>query len=65
MKSPFVFIPLLPVAVALAAQIPTGPAVGQQAEDFRAPDQNGQERTLHSALGPKGGLLVFFRSADW
>jgi hypothetical protein len=53
------------MATALAAQIPTGPAVGQQVEEFRATDQNGQEQTLRSVLGPKGGLLVFFRSADW
>jgi peroxiredoxin len=33
--------------------------------DFRLADQNGTEHTLHSILGPKGALLVFFRSADW
>jgi cytochrome oxidase Cu insertion factor (SCO1/SenC/PrrC family) len=42
-----------------------GPRVGQQVPSFDLPDQNGQRRTLSSLLGPKGGMLVFFRSADW
>ena len=28
-------------------------------------DQNGNEKTLRSIMGPKGALLVFYRSADW
>ncbi len=64
MKRVAILAPVL-LVTALAAQIPTGPAVGQRVEDFRASDQNGQEQTLRSVLGPKGGLLVFFRSADW
>ena len=38
---------------------------GAQAPDFSAPDQTGQPRTLKSLAGPKGLVLVFFRSADW
>ena len=56
------------VAVAvllLQAAVPTGPSVGEHVPDFRLHDQNGVEQTLHSILGPKGALLVFFRSADW
>ncbi len=32
---------------------------------FEAPDQNGKMHTLKSLLGPKGAVLVFYRSADW
>ena len=42
-----------------------GPQVGQRAIDFSLPDQTGRVRTLRSAVGPKGTMLVFFRSADW
>ena len=42
-----------------------GPQVGQRAIDFNLPDQTGRVRTLASAAGPKGTMLVFFRSADW
>ena len=50
---------------AAAATIPTGPDVGQTVPDFRLEDQNGKAQTLRSILGPKGALLVFYRSADW
>jgi hypothetical protein len=42
-----------------------GPQVGQHAIDFSLPDQTGRVRTLKSVAGPKGTMLVFFRSADW
>ena len=42
-----------------------GLAIGRKAPDFSAPDQDGALRTLKSLLGPKGAMLVFFRSADW
>ena len=45
--------------------IKTGPQVGTRVPDFQAGDQNGHVQTLASVLGPKGSLLVFFRSADW
>jgi len=48
-----------------AAQIRTGPAVGSTIPKFEAQDQNGRVRTLESISGPKGALLVFYRSADW
>jgi hypothetical protein len=51
--------------VALAATIPTGPAVGQKAFDFDLKDQKGNSRNLASVLGAKGALLVFYRSSDW
>jgi len=53
-------------AVTWAQQaIKTGPQVGSTVPSFEAPDQNGRLQNLKSVLGPKGALLVFFRSADW
>jgi hypothetical protein len=42
-----------------------GPKVGERAPDFSLRDQRGVTRTLRSTFGPKGAVLVFFRSADW
>lgn len=42
-----------------------GPAVGARVPDFQLTDQNGQTHDLRSLYGPKGLMLVFFRSADW
>lgn len=65
------------LATAAAAQAPTappapavdvekiGPQVGERVPAFSLPDQNGRTRSLDSLLGPKGAVLVFFRSADW
>jgi hypothetical protein len=51
---------------ALQAQPPkTGPVVGQVVSDFSATDQANRTQTLKSILGPRGAMLVFFRSADW
>jgi hypothetical protein len=53
-------------AAALAAQTPkTGPETGGRVPGFALPDQNGRVQTLQSVMGPKGALLVFYRSADW
>ena len=42
-----------------------GPQVGQLVPDFRLPDQAGKVWTRASIMGPKGALLLFYRSADW
>ncbi len=42
-----------------------GPTVGSVAPAFSGVDQNRTPRTLKSVAGPKGTMLVFFRSADW
>jgi hypothetical protein len=42
-----------------------GPKVGERVPDFQLRDQNGAAQTPASIIGPSGGLLVFFRSADW
>ena len=52
-------------AAALYGQAGTGPAVGERVPDFTAPDQAGHTQTLQSIMGPKGAMLVFYRSADW
>jgi peroxiredoxin len=56
----------LAAAAALYGQtIKTGPAAGSPAPDFSALDQAGHTQTLKSIMGPKGAMLVFYRSADW
>jgi hypothetical protein len=42
-----------------------GPQIGTRVPDFALLDQNEGSRTLKSLMGPKGVMLVFFRSADW
>jgi hypothetical protein len=42
-----------------------GPQMGATVPPFSGVDQFGKPRTLASTLGPKGAMLVFFRSADW
>ena len=55
---------LLVCAVAMAA-VSTGPEPGRAVPQFRLQDQKGVYRTLQSVMGPKGVMLVFYRSADW
>jgi hypothetical protein len=42
-----------------------GLGVGQKAPAFSARDQFGHEQNLAMLKGPKGTVLLFFRSADW
>ena len=42
-----------------------GPQVGERIPDFSLSDQNGKPWNLQSIMGPKGAMLVFYRSADW
>jgi cytochrome oxidase Cu insertion factor (SCO1/SenC/PrrC family) len=42
-----------------------GPQIGEHVPDFSLPDQRGETHSLQSLMGPKGVILVFFRSADW
>jgi peroxiredoxin len=53
------------VASAAWAGIDIGPAVGSTAPALVAVDMAGAPRTLGSIAGPKGTVLVFFRSAKW
>ena len=59
-------------ATGLASQVPAvidtskvGPQVGAVVPAFTGVDQFGKSHTLASTYGPKGAMLVFFRSADW
>ena len=42
-----------------------GLAVGHKAPAFSLRDQFGHDQTLESLKGPRGTVLLFFRSADW
>lgn len=42
-----------------------GPQVGDRVPDFKLPDQTGRVRDLQSIMGPRGAMIVFYRSADW
>jgi hypothetical protein len=59
----------VPPSSALATQsgpsVKTGPAVGDKIPPFKASDQNSEIRDFESIRGPKGALILFFRSADW
>ena len=62
----------MPAGVPAVAQTPAkidvaklGPQVGEHVPDFSLTDQTGKTQTLKSIMGPKGAMLVFFRSADW
>ena len=70
MKTSFVLVAM----VGLLGQVPQrapidlsklGPQVGQRVPDFSLRDQSGNPWTLQSIMGPKGAMLVFYRSADW
>ena len=41
-----------------------GPRVGEHVPDFSLRDHTGKPWTLRSIMGPKGTVIVFFRSAD-
>ena len=62
-------LPLIAALVGAAAfaaeHVPTGPAVGSTIPAFELPDLNGHTQSLSTLAGPKGAMLVFFRSADW
>ena len=52
-------------AVAQLTSGTPGPAVGARVPGFQLSDQTGASRSLEVLMGPKGLMLVFFRSADW
>ena len=52
-------------AMAAWSAVPSGPEIGKTVPEFSAPDQTGKTQTLKSIMGPKGAMLVFYRSADW
>jgi hypothetical protein len=61
---------LLSWTIGAAAQAPVdtsriGPQLGARVPPIAGVDQFGRSRTLDAVYGPKGAMLVFFRSADW
>ncbi|MBI3682313.1 MAG: hypothetical protein HY235_18190 [Acidobacteria bacterium] len=52
---------------ALPQKTPADPGIkaGAKLPAFSLRDQTGREQTFESLKGPKGLMLVFFRSADW
>ena len=56
-------VPLL--AASLLAAVPSGPDIGKPMPSFQAQDQDGKTHTLRGLLGPKGAVILFYRSADW
>ena len=60
------FILLLALVACVGAQPGTrGPDVGATIPRFAAADQSGVVQSLDRIAGPKGAMIVFFRSADW
>ena len=59
------YVALTVVAVFALSPVATGPNVGARVPGFTAVDAQGHVQTLESIMGPKGALLVFFRSANW
>ena len=55
---------LLLVCGSLAAR-DYGPPAGSKMPAFELRDQDSKAHSLASLLGPKGAVIVFFRSADW
>ena len=53
-----------PVA-AQSASPSIGLELGERAPAFEATDQSGRTQTNETLKGPKGTVLLFFRSADW
>ena len=71
-RSAIAVVAIVLAAAGLAAQTPPivdtskiGPQVGAVAPAFSGTDQSGKPQSLAAAMGPRGTMLVFFRSADW
>ena len=60
------FLVLLLAALVLPAEtLDVGPRVGDLLPSLHLSDQYGATRELGSLLGPKGAVIVLYRSADW
>lgn len=67
-RSVLALVALVVAAASLAAQTGVsqiGPKVGAKAPSLQLADQHGRVQSIASLAGPKGTMLVFFRSADW
>jgi hypothetical protein len=68
----FLLLSILAVAPAMMAQAPAsidttrlGPQIGAVVPPVTGVDQFGRPQTLDSIYGPKGAMVVFYRSASW
>lgn len=60
------FVPLLSQAPRTPVDVARlGPQVGERVPAFSLRDQSGTTWTLPSVMGPKGAMIVFYRSVDW
>ncbi len=46
-------------------EMKTGPEIGSIIPKFLLADQYGKMREFASITGPKGALILFYRSANW
>ncbi len=53
------------IAAICQAQTAPGLPVGARIPNFSLADQNGRPYSFEDIRGPRGALLVFYRSADW
>ena len=53
------------VATAQTGAPEKGPRLGEAAPLFQSRDQFGRAQTFATLKGPRGLVLLFFRSADW
>jgi hypothetical protein len=61
-----VSVSLLLANVAFNGQTPTGGlAPGAAIPAFSLQDQSGTAKAFNEIRGPKGAMIVFYRSADW
>ena len=63
----FLLLPFLIPLLLSASSSPPMPGVQtrKSAPAIHARDQFGKEQTIASLMGPKGLVLLFFRSSDW
>ena len=61
----FGLVTLLLLAAATYAQGDKSLAPGTSIPKFELRDQADRLRTFNDIRGPKGAMLVFYRSADW
>ncbi len=61
----FALLVSLLVHGAAAADKDPGVKTGHALPAFQLTDQNGRLQNFKTLRGPKGLMLVFFRSADW
>jgi len=60
------FNPWIPLLLSASSSPPMpGLQTGKAAPAIHAHDQFGKEQTIASLMGPKGLVLLFFRSSDW